>query len=157
MVSLQRDDHRDHLQKIRAAKPGLPRDPEVGLVRLADVRAIDNIAAIDQSGTHDQPIALGFRQQGRDGGRRVGPQHVLVVDVMRIACRARHSLRFVEQPIIIVGDQNDRWSPDDVGRKTRPSLDGRSHVGYQDVNCVSTLIRVGQVTQRQISIETFWT
>ena len=47
MVSLQRDDHRDHLQKIRAAKPGLSRDPKVGLVRLADVQVIDDIAAID--------------------------------------------------------------------------------------------------------------
>jgi hypothetical protein len=31
------DDNRDHLQKIRSAKPGSPCDPEVGLVRFADM------------------------------------------------------------------------------------------------------------------------
>jgi hypothetical protein len=52
----------------------------------------------------------------------------------------------------------DDWRPsDDVGWEPRPSLNGRSQVRHQDINCVPTLVRVGQVTQRQISIETFWT
>jgi hypothetical protein len=151
------DNYRDHLQKIRSAKPGSPRDPVVRLVRFAHVQAIHDIAAIDKPRAHDEPIALGFRQQCRNARSRVGPQHVLFVDVMRVARRAGYRVRFVEQPVVVVGDQNDRWSSDDVGREFRPSLDGQSQVGHQDVDRVSTLIRVCQVTQRQISIETFWT
>ena len=63
-------------------QPGLPRDPEVGLVRFADMQAIHNIAAIDQSGAHDQPIVLGFRECCRDTGRCMGPQHVRPINVM---------------------------------------------------------------------------
>jgi hypothetical protein len=36
-------------------------------------------------------------------------------------------------------------------------LDGDSQVSQQYINRVSTLIGVGQITQCQISIETFWT
>jgi len=151
------DNHSDHLQKIRATKPGLPRDPDIGLVRFTDVQAIDDIAAIHQSGAHDQPIALGLRQQCRDSRRRVGPQHVRAVDVMRVARRARYRVGLVEQAIVIMCDRDDWWPSDDFGWEPRPSLNGRNQVRHKDINCVPTLVRVGQVTQRQISIETFWT
>src|ERR1700693_2864962 len=111
------DDHRDHLQKICSAKPGSPRDPEIRLVRFADVHAIHDIAAIDKAGANDEPIALGFLQQCRNASSRVGPQHVLLVDVMRIARGASYGVTFVEQPVVVVGDQNDWWPSDDVGRK----------------------------------------
>jgi hypothetical protein len=32
-----------------------------------------------------------------------------------------------------------------------------NQVGHQDIDGVPPLIRVGQITQRQISLETFWT
>ena len=121
------------------------------------MQAIHHIAAIDEPGANDEPIDLGFRQQCRNGRRRVGPQHALLVDVMGVACRARDRVGFVEQPIVVVRDQNDRRPSDDVGRKRRPLLDGQTQVGRQDVDRVPTLVRIGQVTQRQISIKTFWT
>jgi hypothetical protein len=41
------DDRGDHLQKMRTTKPALPHDPQIDLVRFADVQAIDDVAAID--------------------------------------------------------------------------------------------------------------
>jgi hypothetical protein len=48
---------------MRTTKSALPRDPQVHLVRFADVQTIDDIAAVDQSRTHDQPIASGLCQR----------------------------------------------------------------------------------------------
>jgi hypothetical protein len=121
------------------------------------MQTIHDIAAVDEARAHDKPVPRGFRQRGWDCGRRMGPQHVLLVDIMRITRRARDRIWLVEQPVVVVGDRNYRRPADNVGRKPRPPLDGRGQIGHQDVDCVPTLIRVGQITQRQISIETFWT
>jgi hypothetical protein len=56
------DDPGYHLQKMPTTKPALPRDPQVDLMRFAYVEAIDDVAAIDQSRTYDQPVAPGFSQ-----------------------------------------------------------------------------------------------
>jgi hypothetical protein len=142
---------------MRTTKPALPRDPQVDLMRFAYVKAIDDIAAIDQSRTHDQSIAPGLRQQRRNACRRVGPQHVRVINVVRVSCRARYGIGFVEQPVVIVDNQNHRLPSHDVSSKPRPSRNGGDNLVHQDIDCVPALITVGQITQRQISIETFWT
>jgi hypothetical protein len=93
-----RDDERDHFVQVGPGQRPVAADaPEVELVRLADVQAVDDVTPVDEPGTGDDLVGLVRKRAQRGGhhGGRVRPQHAGGVDVAGVTGLPGRPARYV--------------------------------------------------------------
>ena len=105
------DDEGHHLLQVVEAQRAAAHPPEVELVRLADVQAVDGVAPVDDAGAGEEDVlvaGVAQRAQGaRDQRGGVRPQHPPVVDVAAVAGVPGGRLGRVAEPVVVVGDVHD--------------------------------------------------
>jgi hypothetical protein len=153
------DDGRDHRVEVvlTECRTCAPEPPEVVLVRLTDVVAVDHVAAVADARSAQQHVIRSVPRdllvQSRHARAGVRPQHVGVVDVPGVAAVARDIVRAVAEPVVVVGDRDDAGpgvaADGHLPRSGERSLESRRH----ELDRVVTLRRIGQVAQRESALE----
>ena len=136
----RRDDELDHLvevaggQRLAAAYP-----PQVELVRLADVQAVDHVAAVDEArARHDDVVGVtGPGEAAQRPGhhrRHVRAQQTAVVDVARVAGLAGGGVGRVAERLVVVGDRDDRARTVDEHRSAPDPFEGIADRGRDELH-----------------------
>ena len=109
-----RDDQIDHLLEVGGRQGRVaPHPPQVELVRLADVQAVDHVAPVDEPGTGDDEIEAGVRtrdvpERPRDHRRGVRAQQPAVVEVAGVPRLARRCIGRIAEQLIVLRERHDR-------------------------------------------------
>ena len=143
-------DHRD--QVVARERP--PRDPpQIELVRLADVQAIDRVAPVGQAGARHNNVFVARRrdhaQRARNHRGRLRPQQQLRRQVARVARVARRTVGRVAEIIVVVGDRNERRRAMHDDRTIPRGAQGIERVLHEQLHRMRAERCVGQIAQRQ--------
>jgi hypothetical protein len=147
------DDRGDHGVEVALAHRPARDPPQVELVGLADVQAIDDVAAVDEAGhAHEHVVRRGGRQRAqrrRDARRRVRTQHPPRVDVARVAPVAGGGVGAVAQRVVVVGDRDHPARAVDKRAAAPARGQPRRGAGYEVLHAMRAVARIGEVGQRQ--------
>ena len=150
----------DHVGQLgRAERLAAPDPPQVELVRLSDVEPVDPVPPPDQAGAGEERV-VGRRggeaaEQRRDHGRGLRPEQPAAGDVAGVAGVARGAAGRVEEPVVVVGDGDDRLGPL-LEHRAAPGVAQRRDGGVdEELHGVGPLGRVGQVAEGQGSLQGF--
>ena len=149
----RRRDALDHRDQVVARERPSRDPPQIELVRLADVQAIDRIAPVGQAGTRDDNV---FGARRRDHAQRarnhrggLSPQQQLWREVARVARIARRTVGWVAEIIVVVGDRNERRRAMHDDRTIPRGTQGIERVLHEQLHRMRAKRAIGQVAQRQ--------
>jgi hypothetical protein len=148
----------DHAEHVVVAGVARAADaPQVDLVRLSDVAAIDDVAPVHEPWSDDQLVDAGVPairlQRGRQLGARVTTQHDGWADVPGVPAGAGHVIGVVTEAIVVRGNRDDGRASHVPDRAT-PCAFKRGNYGVQErLHRVLALSGVGQIAQSESAAE----
>jgi hypothetical protein len=121
----------DHLLEIThpQRRPTRADSPQVELMGLSHVRAVDRVAPVDHSRTGEHYVRRRPCREAIKGGghqrRRVRPQDQITRQVARVASIPGHGLGRIEEPVVVVLDGDNRVGPVSLQRDGPGAPKGR--------------------------------
>jgi hypothetical protein len=127
--------------------------PEIDLVGLAHVAAIDRVAPVDESGCHDQLIDAGPPGIVLEGGRElsagVAAQHHRRTDVAGVTAGAGDVAGIVAEAVVVLAHRHDRRGPHVAHGAAPLGLQGGHDRVQKHLDRVRTLRGIGEVPHVQ--------
>ena len=130
-----------------------PDAPQVDLVRLAHVMAVDAVAPVDQAGADQQhvaPAGVGGQlvERRRDHGRGLRAQQHVAAQPARVAGVARDAVGRVVQAIVVVARRHHRQGAADAGLAAPRGRRGRRRC-WSSSSCMACgpCRRIGEIAR----------